>query len=103
MESSVLAMFAVECVWSSTTATFNRPCRTLDIEPMVIEVSEGENQKVVAYDSETLFKSAKAAYENRRYMDCVKTYDQLLNKFPQSFYVHASQYNIGLSRRIEAA
>ena len=64
---------------------------------MVIEVSgKGQNQKVVAYDSESLFESAKKAYENRLYVDCVQKYDQLLEKFPQSLYAHASQYNLGI-------
>ncbi len=74
------------------------PPAVVEMEPMVVEFdasAEGD-AAIRAYDAQSLFEDAQAAFARHDFAACDTAYGQLFERFPQSHYVHSALYNRGL-------
>ena len=74
------------------------PKQILDMEPILLEYdgSAQGNQKIKAYDAESLFQTGKAGFEGNEFKVCADAYGALIERFPKSRYAHSAFYNRGL-------
>ncbi len=69
----------------------------IEMEPMVLEASGPDgDQTVRTYDAQSLFDAGRVAIGAERYDECVTQFGELVNRFPESRFAHASLYNRGL-------
>ncbi len=69
----------------------------IEMEPMIVEVTgEGDDQTVRAFDAQSLFRQGRSHIESEEHQDCVDSFGELLERFPQSRFAHAAIYNRGL-------
>lgn len=74
------------------------PPTVVEMEPLVVEYdAEAEGDDAIrAYDAQSLFEDARAAFERHDFEACDALYGELFERFPQSRYVHSALYNRGL-------
>ena len=74
------------------------PPAVVEMEPMVVEydAEADPDDAVQAYDAQSLFEDAQAAFERHDFAACDTLYGKLFERFPQSRYVHSGLYNRGL-------
>jgi tetratricopeptide (TPR) repeat protein len=70
----------------------------VEMEPVIIELTRGQDgeSSITAFDAQQLFEAGEADFKATRFAECDAQYAQLLKRFPQSRYVHATLYNRGL-------
>ena len=74
------------------------PPTVVEMEPVIVELTRGQDgeSSITAFDAQHLFETSEAAFKAQRFAECDAQYAQLLQRFPQSRYVHATLYNRGL-------
>ncbi len=70
------------------------PPALIEMEPVLVE-TDGAGEATV-YDAAGLFAEGEAAHQAQAFDRCDATYATLLEKFPESRFVHAALYNRGL-------
>lgn len=97
---AALLLLGIACAaCGSRPAVRDQPPPTVvEMEPMVVEfdaAAEGDDA-IRAYDAQSLFEDARAAFERHDFAACDTLYGELFERFPQSLYVHSALYNRGL-------
>ena len=71
----------------------------LDMEPIKIEATkDADGIHIDAFDAPELFEHAGKALSDKRFDDAIQEYQKLLKSFPESSYVRATFYNLGLAQ-----
>jgi TolA-binding protein len=74
------------------------PVVQLDMEPMKIEATtDADGTRIEAYDAAELFERAGKALSDKQHEQAARTYEKLLESFPDSSYARPSLYNLGLA------
>ncbi|MCA9525097.1 MAG: hypothetical protein KC549_02225 [Myxococcales bacterium] len=92
----LFALFALAGCGSSPAlrATPPPPPVEVEMEPVMVEATE--DGQVEAFDAAGLFEEAQAAFARQDWPACDAAFGRLIEKFPDSRYLHASLYNRGL-------
>jgi tetratricopeptide (TPR) repeat protein len=99
---------ALLCLLVGTGCSASKAHVRPDEKPAEKEIVKLEPVKVVAntpntpdaldvYDAETLFSRGNEFLDNRYYTDARTYFQKLVDEFPDSSYVHAARYNLGVA------
>jgi TolA-binding protein len=74
------------------------PVTHLDMDPIKIEATtEADGIRIEAFDAPELFEYAGKALSDKKWDESIRSYQKLLNNFPDSPYARPSFYNMGLA------
>lgn len=74
------------------------PPAIVEMEPIVVEYDADapDADRVRAYDAQSLFEDGRDAFGRHDFAECDLAYGRLIERFPESRYIHSALYNRGL-------
>lgn len=94
MKQTIVTTLFVAIVFSGCATTKPIQTRRLKMEPFKLVASK---DKIDVFDALSLFEKAGKAFEQKAFKEAIASYIQLLKHFPQSDYISAALYNLGLA------